>query len=151
MPTPNDFQNLLQYTRWANDCVFAALDKCGDQVPPSSLRLISHIANVQSIWLTRMQNRPLIVNRWDEHDLEKCKQLNTQTLSAYKVLLDQPIDLDRKIAYTNFAGVACEDVVSDMLLQAFNHGTYHRGQIAWDLRQQGFEPVNTDYISFVRI
>jgi len=37
-----------------------------------------------------------------------------------------------------------------MLLQAFTHGGYHRGQIAMQLRQQGLEPVNTDYIIWVR-
>jgi uncharacterized damage-inducible protein DinB len=31
------------------------------------------------------------------------------------------------------------------------HGTYHRGQIAMQLRQQGLEPVNTDYIMFLRM
>jgi uncharacterized damage-inducible protein DinB len=29
--------------------------------------------------------------------------------------------------------------------------TYHRAQIAMDLREKGFEPVNTDYIVFARL
>jgi uncharacterized damage-inducible protein DinB len=32
----------------------------------------------------------------------------------------------------------------------FNHGTYHRAQVARDLRQHNLEPINTDFIFYVR-
>jgi uncharacterized damage-inducible protein DinB len=42
------------------------------------------------------------------------------------------------------------NTVFDMLLQVFTHGGYHRGQIAMEMRKAGLEPINTDYINFVR-
>jgi uncharacterized damage-inducible protein DinB len=30
------------------------------------------------------------------------------------------------------------------------HGAYHRGQIAWLVRDSSHEPVNTDFIMFAR-
>ena len=40
--------------------------------------------------------------------------------------------------------------MEDILIQVFNHGTYHRAQVAKDLRGNGLAPVNTDYITYVR-
>jgi uncharacterized damage-inducible protein DinB len=32
-----------------------------------------------------------------------------------------------------------------------NHGTYHRGQVAVLLREKGYDPVNTDFITYDRV
>jgi uncharacterized damage-inducible protein DinB len=37
------------------------------------------------------------------------------------------------------------------MIHLVNHSTYHRAQIAILLRQQGFEPVNTDFITYDRV
>jgi uncharacterized damage-inducible protein DinB len=42
------------------------------------------------------------------------------------------------------------NTIFDMLLQVFTHGGYHRGQIAMEMRRAGLEPINTDYIVFLR-
>jgi uncharacterized damage-inducible protein DinB len=54
------------------------------------------------------------------------------------------------ITYSNSRGEAFDTSVHDILIQVFNHGTYHRAQVARDLRQQLLTPVNTDYITYVR-
>jgi len=38
---------------------------------------------------------------------------------------------------------------NSLLIDHLN-STYHRAQIAMDLRQHGLEPIKTDYINFVR-
>jgi uncharacterized damage-inducible protein DinB len=40
--------------------------------------------------------------------------------------------------------------IKDLLMHVALHGSYHRGQIAQALRLAGGEPVNTDFITFVR-
>jgi uncharacterized damage-inducible protein DinB len=44
-----------------------------------------------------------------------------------------------------------ENNVQQIMIHLVNHGTYHRGQVAMLLRQKGFEPVNTDYITYDRV
>lgn len=56
----------------------------------------------------------------------------------------------RVVTYRNTQGVTFRTPVIEVLMQVFSHGVYHRGQIALVLRQAGIEPVNTDFITFVR-
>ncbi|WP_448634332.1 DinB family protein [Pedobacter panaciterrae] len=37
------------------------------------------------------------------------------------------------------------------MLHVFNHGTYHRAQIAKEMTMHNIKPVNTDYIQFMRL
>jgi uncharacterized damage-inducible protein DinB len=142
---------LWEYNRWANDIVLMTLEKYGPEVPPTSLRLMSHIANSQSVWLSRIIGQPAPAAIWEEHDIAKCKQLNADSLQGIKAVIDGQADnLDAIVAYKNSSGIAFENSILDILLQVFTHGGYHRAQIAMQLRQSGLEPVNTDYISWVR-
>jgi uncharacterized damage-inducible protein DinB len=151
----NTLEQLLNYNRWANETILRRLEELGQSLPHSSLRLMSHIVNAQSVWSQRIKSEPLIVGVWDEHDLERCKQLNEETLRVFKAALDRLGDspgdsLDRVMAYKTTSGAAFESTLHEIFLQVFTHGSYHRGQIAMDLRQNGLEPVNTDYIIFIR-
>lgn len=144
-------EELFQYYNWANDILLMTLEKYGPQVPPASMRLMSHIVNVQVLWLSRIKGETPAVGVWEEHDLATCKQLNKESLQRLRSLIDQRTDnFATIVAYKNSSGIPYETAVLDILLQTLNHGTYHRGQIAMDLRQAGLEPVNTDYISWVR-
>jgi uncharacterized damage-inducible protein DinB len=142
---------LWEYNRWANDIVLMTLEKYGPQAPATSHRLMSHIVNSQSVWLSRIIGQQAPTAIWEEHDLEKIKQLNQESLLGLKGVLDEQGDnLDAIVAYKNSSGIAFENSILDILLQVFTHGGYHRAQIAMQLRQAGLEPVNTDYISWVR-
>lgn len=142
---------LWEYNRWANDIVLMTLEKYGAEAPATSLRLMSHIANSQSVWLSRIIGQQATTAIWEEHDLERIKLLNQESLLGLKGVIDEQGDnLDAIVAYKNSSGIAFENSILDILLQVFTHGGYHRAQIAMQLRQSGLEPVNTDYISWVR-
>jgi uncharacterized damage-inducible protein DinB len=59
-------------------------------------------------------------------------------------------DLDKFISYSNSKGQEFKNSVRDILTHVALHGQYHRGQINSRLRADGFEPVNLDFITFVR-
>lgn len=140
---------LLKYTVWANNTTLAVLEKYGPQTPTSSLRLMSHLVNSQATWLARLRNESATVGIWEEHSLATCKAMNTETLQGFRAFVQIP-DPQKKVAYKNSMGMPFENTVLDILLQMLSHGSYHRGQIAMQLRQHGLEPVNTDYIMFIR-
>jgi uncharacterized damage-inducible protein DinB len=38
-----------------------------------------------------------------------------------------------------------------IMIHQVNHATYHRAQVAMLMRQQGYQPVNTDFITWDRV
>src|SRR5690606_35566670 len=64
-------------------------------------------------------------------------------------ILEQ-VDLRQVTMYSTASGARVSSKVSDMLFHAINHATYHRGQMAMDMRRSGLEPLSTDYIFYKR-
>jgi uncharacterized damage-inducible protein DinB len=55
------------------------------------------------------------------------------------------------LKYRNYVGDYYENDVEQIMIHLVNHGSYHRGQIALLMRQKGYEPINTDYITYERV
>lgn len=92
-----------------------------------------------------------MVQIWEEHDLAYCKKQHdhvSQELQQF--VTDDPGQLSLIIEYQNSKQQNFKNSLEDILIHLLNHGTYHRAQLAMDLRQHGLEPINTDYINFVR-
>ncbi|QNF32687.1 damage-inducible protein DinB [Adhaeribacter swui] len=142
---------MAAYTSWANQRVLETLEKIGDQVPATALHLFSHLLNAEVIWLSRIQRLDSPVQVFDDHTLTECRRIHESTFERFIGLADAtPEELEAEVTYRTSKGEPFSNSLEDILLQIFNHGTYHRAQIARDLRQNGLEPVNTDYITYVR-
>jgi uncharacterized damage-inducible protein DinB len=145
-------KQLSLYNNWANDILLKTFEAHGDQMPASCLRLLSHIFNAQSTWLNRINGEKQVVGIWDLQDLEACKKLYSDTSQGIMAAIERHADdLDMKIGYANSQGQVFQNTLFDILFQVFNHATYHRAQIAMEMRINGLQPVNTDYIIFVRL
>lgn len=143
---------LWLYNDWANSLLISRMKTDTVSVPSSCLRLLSHIFNAQLTWLSRMNNEPSTMGVWDVHDLTTCEQLHISSSESLRLLvMSDQLDLLEKVCYTNTKNESFENSVRDILLHLFNHGTYHRAQIAMEMRKNGLSPVNTDYITFVRM
>lgn len=142
---------LWLYNDWANKLLLNTMKLDGDTVPPSCLRLFSHIVNAQMTWLYRINGERSPVGIWDEHVLSVCEKYHTLSSEAlHKKVEDYKYSELEPVRYTNTKGESFENSLQDILMHIFNHGTYHRAQIATEMRKNGLEPVNTDYITFVR-
>ena len=150
--TGNDvLKNLSEYNIWANQTmldVFSTLP----QVPNNALRLFSHALNAQAIWIARISGTQSPVKVWQEHNLEQLKELHKSASYRIAELVANAdeAEFNRLISYTNSQGNQYSTRVLDILTHAFNHATYHRAQVATDLRKNGFTPPNTDYVTYVR-
>ncbi|WP_407428141.1 DinB family protein [Arcticibacter sp.] len=139
------------YNDWANRRLLDALIATGNDLPYSCLHLISHIVNTQVVWLSRMQGLPVQVGPWDDHGILECKALHERSSAGLRSWLETNVEgFTYNITYTNTSGVSYQNNLQDILLHTFNHATYHRAQIAMELRRNGFEPPVTDYIHFMR-
>ncbi|HSI91018.1 MAG TPA: DinB family protein [Adhaeribacter sp.] len=142
-----------EYNIWANSRLLKHLDQLPGEAPATALRLFSHVLNAQAIWIARLTGTVSPVKVWQEHSLETLHTLHEDTSNRlYDLLKSADIaEFNREIKYTNSEGLDFTNRVCDIFTHVFNHSTYHRAQVATALRQAGFEPINTDYITYVRI
>ena len=144
------FRRLLRHMLWADERVADALDEAvGDH--DEAREIYAHVLGAEQVWLARTlgaEQGPV----WPDPDPGALDDLREEIREGYASLVSALTDeeLDLPIAYVNSAGDAFESTVEDILLHVFLHGAYHRGQIALLLREEGDEPVPTDYIALRR-
>lgn len=144
-------QKLFQHSDWANREILKALRST--ETGGKALKLFAHILLAERVWLTRLRGDDSSgLPIWAELDLLHCEELAERNEKGFRAFLADPLlsDPDRIVAYANSEGMPFKNAVGDILTHVALHGQYHRGQINLLLRENGFEPVSLDYISFVR-
>ncbi len=86
---------------------------------------------------------------WQINDWNDLSNIDNENYSTtLKIIANN--NLDNIIEYTNSKGIKFSNKIKDVLFHVINHSTYHRGQIATELKNCGIEPINTDYIFYKR-
>lgn len=148
-------RSMFDQMYWADKRILNALEAGGDgESGTEAVRLLSHTLRAEQVWFTRLQGQdsnhlPL----WPNDSLDDCKRLAQEMREAFSAYLAELTDerLDDVISYINQTGRSYRTSVQDILTHLALHGQYHRGQINMKLRSAGMEPVNVDYITFVRL
>jgi uncharacterized damage-inducible protein DinB len=144
-------QQLFAYDRWANNEVLQAL-QAAPKPPQRSARLMAHIVAAQVLWHARMFNQPNSVPVWPEWALAETIARADEMAGSWESVLAKvtPEFLAREFSYKNSKGEPWTSRFEEMLMHVAMHGTYHRGQVAADMRASGLQPVYTDFIHAVR-
>ncbi|HVO38894.1 MAG TPA: DinB family protein [Spirochaetia bacterium] len=143
---------LLGHLEWANGFVLESL-RGGEEPSARVMKLFAHVVGAERVWLSRIsQEPPPAPPVWPDLTLEECTRLAAENAASLRRLLDSSDDaqLERGVTYTNSRGERFTSKIDDILLHVCMHGSYHRGQIAAQRRAEAREPVNTDYITWVR-
>src|SRR5215203_1812269 len=144
-------RRMWDHAAWADALLLSALEA---MKPPPALawREYSHVLGAESVWLDRLLSRKQQFPVWPEFSPTEATALAASLRKQYAEYVGAltPDSLDARVAYINSAGQSFETPVSDILLQVFLHGQYHRGKINLLLRQAGMPPTPTDYIAFAR-
>lgn len=145
------FSKLYQYNAWANSRVLGALQQ--QKVDHERiLTLMSHILSAQFIWLHRIQGLPVDqFPLWKKYELPELVRMGEEVGANWLKFIDANTTFNRQLTYRNYTGDPYVNNVEHIMMHLVNHCTYHRGQIALLLRQQGYEPVNTDFITYDRV
>lgn len=153
MTALDQVRRLFEHLEWADRRVLELLARAGGDAPESALRTFAHILGVERLWLLRLQGRdsraqPL----WPVLSMEELRALTAANRAEYARYLDglRETDLSSVLEYTNQQGRPFRTAVCDILLHVALHGAYHRGQVARMVREAGGEPVNTDFMTYVR-
>ena len=144
-------RRLCTHSAWADELLLGALG-AADPPPPLAWREYAHVLGAESVWLDRLLRRPQRYAVWPELSPAEASSLAASLRGEYADYVARLTadELEERVPYVNSAGQSFETPVSDMLLQVFLHGQYHRGKINLMLRQRSLPPVPTDYIAWAR-
>jgi uncharacterized damage-inducible protein DinB len=145
------FLKLYRYNAWANARVLDAMvqQRVEDE---KILTLMSHVLTAQLLWLHRVQGLPPPdYELWKRYPLQQLLDMNEEASLRWSKFVEEQDRFDQSLRYHNYVGHSYENKVEQIMIHLVNHGTYHRGQVALLLRERGFEPVNTDYITYDRV
>ncbi|MEA1851284.1 DinB family protein [Chryseobacterium sp. MHB01] len=140
--------DLFEYTFHFNSEMIRVIGENIEKVDEKTISLINHILNAQQIWNSRILGEKTF-EVWQINPFEMLEEINQHNFEKSIEIINN-FDPDRKINYQNSRGTNFENTVFEMLFQAINHSTYHRGQINSLLKQNGIDPILTDYIFYKR-
>lgn len=145
------FLKLYQYNAWSNNRVLNCLTR-QNMTDEKILTLMGHIVAAQFLWLHRIKGLPPPdVKLWGSYTLKQLLVLADDAGKQWIEFVENTDEFDRELTYRNYVNEPYTNNVEMIMVHLVNHSSYHRGQIAMLLRQKGFEPVNTDFITYDRV
>lgn len=143
------YTELFDYSHHFNQQLTDLFLENQGKISEKSIKLFNHILNAHQIWNNRISAKYKTFGVWELHPMTDLKSIDQMNYEQTKAIVDQ-WDFNEVIHYTTNNGKSYSNTVQDILFHVINHSTYHRGQIASELRQQGIEPIMTDFIFYKR-
>ena len=145
------FINLFKYNTWANQRVIDEISNSGIKYN-IVIKILSHLLLAEKIWLQRLKSDKYDNKFWIDLNQDECNKLaeyNEVQIRSYLNSLSES-DFETKVNYINSKGIEYTNTITEVLTHLSHHSSYHRGQIAREMRRLGKEPVYTDYIAYLR-
>lgn len=145
------FLKLYQYNAWSNTRVLKCIKRqtVGDE---KILTIMGHIVAAQFLWLHRIKGLPPPdVKLWGTYTLDQLFAMAEEAGQKWIDFVESTENFDRELTYRNYLNEPYTNNVEMIMIHLVNHSSYHRAQIAMLLRQKGFEPINTDFITYDRV
>jgi uncharacterized damage-inducible protein DinB len=156
-------QQYAAYNFWANKIMVERIAQLPEEIITietnssynSIYKTVVHLMDVESVWWQRLKLQEHV--EWPG----KLFDGNFAELSKHLLLLSKQwadwvsgandVHLSHVFAYQNSKNEYFKQPVYEMLIQVFNHQTFHRGQLVTMMRQNGIEKIPpTDFIVFTR-
>jgi uncharacterized damage-inducible protein DinB len=161
--TPEIFQRMARYNRWANRRLFeacAGLDdgerkRDRDAFFKSIHGTLNHILVADRIWLSRLNGQPHGIKSLDQilfDDFDALREAREMEDGRIIDVADSLTEdkLQTMLRYTNMTGEPQETRRDIVYTHIFNHQAHHRGQVHCLLSQAGIDPPSLDLIIFMR-
>lgn len=142
-------EDLLKYSHYYNVKLIERFND-GDlhlAIPDKAMKFLCHILNAQAIWNNRLQDISTEVEVWKVFEKSELMTLEQEHYQKSLELLEK-MDLEKMIHYSNTKGEQYKNSVKDILFHIVNHATYHRGQIATEMRKAGLSPIVSDFVYY---
>ncbi|MGB0887672.1 MAG: DinB family protein [Vicingaceae bacterium] len=144
----NFFTDIFEFHHKLNQLLINQMIEVPDKLSQKATLLLCHSLNAHQIWNSRITNeQPIGV--FEIHSLNDCFKLNQSNFDKTKIIL-QDENFQTNVSYQNSKGVNYNNTVQQILFHISNHNSYHRGQLISELKNQGIEPIISDYICYRR-
>lgn len=145
------FLKLYNYNYWSNKRVLGAIQN--QQVSDAKiLQLMGHVLAAQYLWLHRIKGLPAPdVKLWGDYSLERLLDMAEDVGKKWIEFVERTDNFDRELTYRNYTNDPYTNNVENIMIHLVNHSSYHRAQVAMLMRQKGYEPINTDFITYDRV
>jgi len=145
------FLKLYAYNEWANRRVLKAIVGQG-VTDEKTLSLFSHQMVANYLWLHRIKGLdPPPYELWKTYPTNQLEKMVEEVSGLWLRFIEANENFNRILKYKNYVDEYYENNVENIMIHLVNHGTYHRGQIALRMRQCGYLPINTDFITYDRV
>jgi uncharacterized damage-inducible protein DinB len=157
-------RRLFRYNAWANERTFGALTAVPRTMYEADVKsshggihgTMVHVVFAQHVWLLRWQGSPIeaaVQASKSASSLEALRALWLDIETRTDAFLGERLSdalLIESFTMKTAKGVAFSHTYGDSMLHLVNHSSYHRGQVAAMLRQEGVAPPGTDFILYAR-
>ncbi len=155
-------QQYARYNIWANKLLIDVLQKLDNEQLdaeiqssfPSIRKTVYHMWSAEDIWLQRLQlaEQPVWAESVFSGGFETALGKWQDTSAGILAFVEKQYNDDsfrHILQYYNLKKISFKVPVSTVLMQVFNHATYHRGQLVTMLRQAGVKKIpGTDFHTF---
>ena len=143
------FNQLFDYNFYCNKkLIEQAVSNKG--MPEKSSKLFSHILNAHNRWNKQILNQEQEFESWQLHKLDSWGDIHYENQRTTFEIVSNTDDFNKRIEYENEDGRVFANDLKDILFHIINHSSHHRAQILTDLRTNGIEPVNIEFVSYKR-
>lgn len=156
----------FNYHQWANNQILDHLETLPEEtytkaiknIFPTIEHVVQHLVITDSIYLDVIRENPFehtqkiipdITNSVRSKGKNELQKMYRSLYKDYRSFFEQTEDLNKILNVNHPEAGSISISIADLIRQVVNHGTYHRGNIAAMIRQQGFEGINTDYIAYL--
>ena len=143
-----NFQDYLEYNQHFNRSLIQNYLENKMIWSEKSKSLLNHILNAHQIWNARIFNQDTF-GVWQINVDDLLLKINSDNYTDSCKILDEK-NFDEIITYKTSKGQEFNNSIQGILFRLINHSTYHRGQVATQMKEAGLEPIATDYIFFKR-
>jgi uncharacterized damage-inducible protein DinB len=150
----------IEFMKWADDTTFAALlqvpaDRLSHDMGSSfqsMLGTLNHAYLAEQVWIKRVQGNPFsrIADFEAPADLNALGQAWPGLHRTWMDWSRSVVDWQQLSVQGGPQGKEYQMPLWQIVMHLVNHGSYHRGQVATMLRQNGIKPPGTDLVAFYR-
>ncbi len=141
--------NILEYNYEINDLIIKRLNQQKEQLTERTILLMNHVLNAQHIWNSRLRGIESTFETWQIHDLNNWETINEENYKT-SIQIVEGFPMDEEVIYTNSKNQKFTNKIKDIIYHIVNHSTYHRAQITSIAKENGVEPLSSDYIFYKR-
>ncbi len=152
-------KHMARYNRWQNQSIYGACEKLTDETRKRNMgaffksihNTLNHLLVGDRLWLSRFDGEPSGITSLDDvlytdfDELKKQRAFTDDRMDRFAITLTQE-RIASQLTFRRLSGNKDEVTMplEICLMQYFNHGTHHRGQVTTLLMQCGVDPGVTD-------